>query len=108
MPTPPRPDWITAVSNSMLSPEGVPVAGPDWFATGRLGPSSMAIPYLSNRCRQHRATPLDRRTTVPSCLAGIAPLDDSRRGLRCRRVAGLELSKPITVAENDEACGHLI
>ena len=52
MPTPPRPDWITAVSNSMLSPEGVPVAAPDWFTTGRLGPSSMVVPYLSNRCRQ--------------------------------------------------------
>jgi hypothetical protein len=52
MPTPPRPDWITAVANLMLSPEGVPVAAPDWLATGRLGPSSMSIPCLSNRCRQ--------------------------------------------------------
>jgi hypothetical protein len=52
MPTPPRPDWITAVSNLMLSPEGVPVAAPDWLTTGRLGPSSMVIPCLSNRCRQ--------------------------------------------------------
>jgi hypothetical protein len=81
MPTPPRPDWITAVSNSMLSPEGVPVAAPDWFTTGRLGPSSMAVPYLSNRCRQHRATPLDRRSTVPSSLAVIAPLIN--RGEEC-------------------------
>jgi len=52
MPTPPRPDWITAVANLMLSPEGVPVAAPEWFTTGRLGPSSMLIPCLSNRCRQ--------------------------------------------------------
>jgi hypothetical protein len=52
MPTPPRPDWITAVANLMLSPEGVPVAAPDWFTTGRLGPSSMSIPCLSSRCRQ--------------------------------------------------------
>ena len=52
MPTPPRPDWITAVANLMLSPEGVPVAAPDWFTTGRLGPSSMLIPCLSSRCRQ--------------------------------------------------------
>jgi hypothetical protein len=52
MPTPPRPDWITAVANLMLSPEGVPVAAPDWLTTGRLGPSSMLIPGLSNRCRQ--------------------------------------------------------
>jgi hypothetical protein len=52
MPTPPRPDWITAVSNLMLSPEGVPVAAPDWFTTGRLGPSSMVIPCLSSRCRK--------------------------------------------------------
>ena len=52
MPTPPRPDWITAVLNSMLSPEGVPVAAPDRFTTGRLGPSSMVVPCLSNRRRQ--------------------------------------------------------
>jgi len=53
MPTPPRPDWITAVSNLMLSPEGVPVAAPDWLTTGRLGPSSMlTIPCLSSRCWQ--------------------------------------------------------
>jgi hypothetical protein len=52
MPTPPRPDWITAISNLMLSPEGVPVAAPDRRTTGRLGPSSMLIPCLSNRCRQ--------------------------------------------------------
>ena len=34
MPTPPRPDWITAVANLMLSPEGVPVAAPDWLHNG--------------------------------------------------------------------------
>jgi hypothetical protein len=52
MPTPPRPDWITAVENLVLSPEGVPVAAPERFTTGRLGPSSMLIPCLSSRCRQ--------------------------------------------------------
>lgn len=52
MPTPPRPDWIAAVTNLMLSPEGVPVAAPDELATGRLGPSSMLVPCLSGRCRQ--------------------------------------------------------
>jgi len=57
MPTPPRPDWITAVANLMLSPEGVPVAAPDWLATGRLGPSSMLIPCLSNRCRPQSSNP---------------------------------------------------
>jgi hypothetical protein len=52
MPTPPRPDGITAVLSSMLSLEGIPVAAPEWFTTGRLGPSSMVIPCLSSRCRQ--------------------------------------------------------
>jgi hypothetical protein len=52
MPTPPRPDWITAVANLVLSPKGGPVAAPDRLATGRLGPSSMVIPCLSSRGRE--------------------------------------------------------
>src|SRR5258708_10188531 len=46
----------------MLSPEGAPVAAPDWFATGRLGPSSMTVLCLSGQpqgpaARLHRQRP---------------------------------------------------
>jgi hypothetical protein len=46
MPTPTRPDWITAVANLILSPEGVPAAAPDWLTTGRLGSFVHADPLL--------------------------------------------------------------
>ena len=85
MPTPPRPDWITAVANFMLSPEGVPVAAPDWFTTGRLGPSSMVIPCYPVAVGSNRATLLNRRWVVPSSLAVTALPDKLRRKLRCRR-----------------------
>lgn len=45
MPTPPRPDWITALQNSVqLFPEGAPVAAPKRWAAGHLGPSSIIAP----------------------------------------------------------------
>ena len=86
MPTPPRPDWITAVSNLMLSPEGVPVAAPDWFTTGRLGPSSMLSLAYPVAVGSNRATLLNRRSVVPNSFAVTALPDKSRRKLRYRRV----------------------
>src|SRR5260370_26762100 len=61
MPTPPRPGWITALRNSVrLSPEGAPVAAPERWAAGQLGPSSMSFPCLSGQ-RQAAAARLRRR-----------------------------------------------
>ena len=105
MPTPPRPGWITALRNSVwLLPEGAPVAAPDRWAAGQLGPSSMFGPCLSSQ-RQAAAARLRRRQAeravcravfgevAQRCIAvglelpaafqpaiAIEPMTDQRRG----------------------------
>ena len=76
MPTPPRPDWITAAINSMLSPEEAPVAAPNRCAAGQLGPSSMLVPCLSKPTTEQRRSILARQYPVLS-LSLRPPIDRS-------------------------------
>jgi hypothetical protein len=75
MPMPPRPDGIAALPDSVrLFPEGAPVAAPERWAAGDLGPSSMAASCLSGerqaaaarRHRQRRGDPALRAAPIDS------------------------------------------
>ncbi len=83
---PPRRDRVTAIGNVMLFPEGIPVAAPERWATGQLGPSSMLRPWLCGGATR-------RTASVPmlqgglECAAGQAYLLQAI----ARRVAGVGL-----------------